>query len=141
MALDGRFRRGAVLVPALTAHHCHKIDGRQEGWPNLLLSQLPENEEAASRNAPYFDGVNFASMIRHPILFTASYTDTVAPPHAAYAAYNACPAKEKYIMDVVGFGHEGSRVESGEARRWLLNEDHEYAIPIANMTCPWSPWR
>ena len=141
MALDGRFRRGAVLVPALTAHHCHKIDGRQEGWPNLLLSQLPENEAAASRNAPYFDGVNFASMIRHPILFTASYADTVAPPHAAYAAYNACPAKEKYIMDVVGFGHEGSRVESGEARRWLLNEDHEYAIPIANMTCPWSPWR
>ena len=141
MALDGRFRRGAVLVPALTAHHCHRIDGRQEGWPNLLLSQLPENEDAASRNAPYFDGVNFASMIRHPVLFTASYTDTVAPPHAAYAAYNACPAKEKYVMDVVGFGHEGSRVESGEARRWLLNEDHEYTIPIANMTCPWSPWR
>ena len=111
MALNGGFRRGVVLAPTLAC------------------------------GADHFGGVNFASMIRHPILFTASYTDTVAPPHAAYAAYNACPAKEKYIMDVVGFGHEGSRVESGEAKRWLMNEDHEYAIPIANMTCPWSPWK
>jgi len=141
MALDGRFRRGVVFAPALTAHLCHKIDGRQAGWPNLLGSQLPENEPAAARNVPYFDGVNFASMITNQILFTASYTDTVAPPHAAYAAYNACPAKERYILDVVGFGHAGSRVEAGEAQRWLFNEDHEYTIPIANMTCPWSPWR
>jgi len=108
MALDGRFRRGVVHLPA--------------------------------RKAAHFDGVSLASMIVSPILFSACYADAGNAAHDVYAAYNACPAREKYVMDVVGFGPEGSRVESGEARRWLFNEDHEYTIPIANMTCPWSPW-
>ena len=141
MAVNGQFRKGMVGNVAATGHLCHKIDGRQPGWPGLIAAQLPENVAAAERNSQYFDGVNFASMIRNPIAFTAGYIDTVAPPHTAYAAYNACPAKVKLIYDEVGHGHEGSAVEGGEAMRWLLNDDFDITIPIANLTCPWSPWR
>ena len=119
VALNGGFRDAALYVPAITAHLCHLIDGREAGWPRLVEAQLPENTEAAKRNAPYFDGVNFASLITCPVAFTVGYIDTVAPPHAGYAAYNACPAKEKAIFGSIGFGHATSPVEGVRAKSWL----------------------
>ena len=119
VALDGRFRKAAIAVPALTAHLCHKIDGRMAGWPRLIEAQLPENVAEAERNAPYFDGVNFAAQITCPIRFTVGYVDTVAPPHAGYAAFNACPSKDKAIWGSIGFWHKTSSIESGRLSRWL----------------------
>ena len=89
------------------------------------MSQLPENVEAAKRNAPYFDGVNFASLITCPIAFMVGYIDTVAPPHAGYAAFNACPAREKAMFDSVGFGHSTSRADSVRLRSWMLDRSPE----------------
>ena len=135
MALDGGFRRGVVCVPAITAHLCHKIDERRSGWPRLVQSQLPENIAAAEANSRYFDGVNFASMITGPIVFAVGYIDMVAPPHAGYAAFNACPSKNKMMFDSVGYGHSLSKVESGEARRWIEGDAaRETPIPISNCT-------
>ena len=125
VALNGGFRNASISVPALTAHLCHLIDGREAGWPRLVEAQLPENREAAKRNAPYFDGVNFASLITCPIAFKVGYTDTVAPPHAGYAAYNACPAREKTIVGSVGFGHSTSPADSARMRSWLLDRTPE----------------
>ena len=125
VALNGGFRSASIIVPALTAHLCHLIDGREAGWPRLVESQLPENEEAAKRNAPYFDGVNFASLITCPIAFTVGYVDTVAPPHAGYAAFNACPAREKTIVGSIGFGHSTSPADSARRRSWLLDRSPE----------------
>ena len=119
VALNGGFRNAAIHVPAITAHFCNLIDGRQAGWPNLVGVQLPENREAAKRNAPYFDGVNFASLITCPVAFTVGYIDTVAPPHAGYAAYNVCPAREKALFGSIGFGHAASPVESVRLNSWL----------------------
>ena len=119
VALNGHFRKAVVAVPALTAHLCQKIDGREAGWPRLVEAQLPENRAAAERNAPYFDGVNFASRVTCPIRFSVGFIDTVAPPHAGYAAYNACPSKDKAMVDSVGFGHANSKVDSGRNRRWF----------------------
>ncbi len=119
VALNGGFRKATIAVPAITAHLCHKIDGRQSGWPNLVKSQLPENVAAAERNAPYFDGVHFASLITCPIRFTVGFTDTVAPPHAGFAALNACPSKDKDIYGSIGYGHATSKVESSRMSRWI----------------------
>ena len=121
VAINGRFKKAMFGVPALTAHLCHLIDGREAGWPRLVQVQLPENIEAAKRNAPYFDGVNFATMITCPVAFSVGYVDTVAPPHAGYSAFNVCPAREKAIFGSVGFGHAVSPVESARARIWLDN--------------------
>jgi len=122
VALNGGFRKATIAVPAITAHLCHKIDGRQSGWPNLVKSQLPENVAAAERNAPYFDGVHFASLITCPIRFSVGFTDTVAPPHAGFAAFNACPSKDKGIVGSIGFGHSTSKVDSSSLSRWLNRE-------------------
>jgi cephalosporin-C deacetylase len=122
VAINGGFRKATVAVPAITAHLCHKIDGRQSGWPNLVKSQLPENVAAAERNAPYFDGVHFASLITCPIRFSVGFTDTVAPPHAGFAAFNACPSKDKGIVGSIGFGHSTSKVDSSRLSRWLNRE-------------------
>ena len=119
VALNGGFRKATFGVPAITAHLCHKIDGRQAGWPNLVKSQLTENIPAAERNAPYFDGVHFASLITCPVRFTVGFTDTVAPPHAGFAAFNACPSKDKAIYGSIGFGHAVSKVESSQLLRWI----------------------
>ena len=86
-----------------------------------MQPQLPENIEAAKRNAPYFDGVNFATMVVCPVVFSVGYTDTVAPPHAGYAAFNACPSKDKAMFGSIGFGHKISPVDSARMRTWLGN--------------------
>ena len=119
VALDGGFRRALFAVPALTAHLCHKIDGRMAGWPRLVSSQLDANVAAAERNSQYFDGVNFASMIHCPVRFVVGYVDVVAPPHAGYAAYNACPSPEKTMVDGVGLGHATSAAVRAANMRWL----------------------
>ena len=119
VALDGGFRKALFAVPALTAHLCHRIDGRMAGWPRLVECQLDANVAAAERNAPYFDGVNFATMIRCPVRFVVGYVDVVAPPHAGYAAYNVCPADEKEMVDCVGLGHATSPEVRADGIRWL----------------------
>ena len=86
-----------------------------------MESQLLENVEAAKRNAPYFDGVNFATMITCPVAFSVGYVDTVAPPHAGYAAFNACPSRDKAMFGSIGFGHSISSVDSTRMRIWLGN--------------------
>lgn len=121
VALNGKFKKALFGVPALTAHLCHLIDGRDAGWPRLVESQKPENRAAAIKNAPYFDGVNFATMITCPVAFSVGYTDVISPPHAGYAAFNACPAKEKVMFGSIGFGHRISPDDSARMRMWLEN--------------------
>ena len=121
VAINGGFRKALIAVPALTAHLCQQIDGRKAGWPRLVEAQFPENIEAAKRNAPYFDGVNFASLITCPGAFSVGYVDVVAPPHAGYAAFNACPSREKAMFGSIGFGHATSPVDSARMRNWFGN--------------------
>ena len=123
VAINGKFRKATFAVPAITAHMCQRIDGRQAGWPALVDNQRQENIPAAERNAPYFDGVHFASLITCPVRFSVGFTDTVAPPHAGFAAFNACPSNDKKIYGSIGFGHSTSKVESSALSRWLGRDD------------------
>lgn len=102
--LNGHFTKAFVAVCAITGHYGYK-QGRQSGWPGLIMAQAKEKREAAARNAAYFDGVNFAARIRHPIRFIVGFADTTCPPVDVYAAYNVCPSKDKAIVNAIGSGH------------------------------------
>ena len=107
-ALNGHFTKAFVAVCAITGHYGYRQD-RQNGWPDLIASQAEGKRAAATRNAAYFDGVNFAARIRHPIRFLVGFADCTCPPPDVYAAYNACPSADKAIVNAIGSGHGWSR--------------------------------
>lgn len=102
--LNGHFTKAFVAVCAITGHYGYK-QKRANGWPSLIYAQAPEKRPAAERNAAYFDGVNFAARIRHPIRFIVGFADTTCPPADVYAAYNVCPSADKAIVNAIGSGH------------------------------------
>ena len=71
-------------------------------------AQVEANREriaAAERNAPYFDGANFAARIRCPVRVAVGFSDMTCPPCCVYAAYNAIPVKDKKIVHGIGMTH------------------------------------
>jgi cephalosporin-C deacetylase len=63
-------------------------------------------EESAFRTLSYFDGVNFASRIKAPALYSVGLMDTTCPPSTVYAAYN-WHAGTKEIKVYTYNNHEG----------------------------------
>lgn len=104
LGLNRRFTRGCVYVPALTGHFAH-LDGRQDGWPQFAARKLGADRAAIDRNAPYYDGVNFAQRITVPVRFAVGFSDVVCAPHAVYSAYNVCTSPDKDIVNCPGMGH------------------------------------
>ena len=104
LGLNRRFTRGCIYVPALTGHFAH-LDGRQDGWPGFRTRKLDADEAAIDRNAPYYDGVNFAQRITVPVRFAVGFSDVVCAPHAVYSAYNVCTSPDKDIVNCPGMGH------------------------------------
>lgn len=60
---------------------------------NEYLHRYPEREAQVRDTVAYFDGVNFASLIRAPLLIYIGLEDDVCPPETGYALYDAltCP--------------------------------------------------
>ena len=54
LALNGGFRKATIGFPALTAHLCDRIDGREAGWPRLVDAQ-PHAGFAAYNACPSAD--------------------------------------------------------------------------------------
>ena len=104
--LNPRFARACFAVPALTGHLAGLQD-RQAGWPFYVSQAKKDERERVLANVPYYDGVNFAAGIRHPVRFVVSLADECCPPPDVYAAYNVCPAKDKAIVNCIGAGHDG----------------------------------
>lgn len=102
--LNPRFSRACFAVPAITGHFGHRQE-RADGWPNYISFFSKEGRAAAERNASYYDGVNFAAGIKHPVRFVVGFADTCCPPPDVYAAYNICPSKDKAIINCIGAGH------------------------------------
>ncbi len=71
-------------------------------WPyeeiNDYLRTYPERAEAMRATLNYFDGINFAPLIRCPMLTYLGLGDDVCPPETGYAFHNAltCP-KELHV--------------------------------------------
>ncbi len=104
LGLNRHFTKGALFVPAITDTMGY-LAGRQSGWPRIIESQKAEDKKSAERNAPYFDGANFASRITCPVRVAVGFSDTTCPPCAVYAAYNEIPVKDKKICNGIGMTH------------------------------------
>lgn len=102
--LNGRFTRACFAVPAITGHFGDRAK-RQNGWPNLLGGLAADRRARAEANAPYYDGVSFASRLQIPVRFIVGFSDTTCPPPDVYAAFNACPSKDKAIINGIGCTH------------------------------------
>jgi cephalosporin-C deacetylase len=77
----------------------------------------------------YFDGVNFATRINAPALFSVALMDAVCPCSTVFAAYNHCASPDKDIVVWPYNGHEGGAAfQRREQLRWLRkhpdNGDH-----------------
>lgn len=117
--LNQKITNARVGVPAITDLLSDRVSKREAGWPRLIDAQLPENREAAAKNAPYFCGVNFARQIKCPIVFGVGFIDTVCPPHAGYAAFNCCPSKDKEMFHGIGHGHSIGNEASAQMDKWI----------------------
>ena len=103
--MNRHFTKGAFHVPALTDHSAHRA-GRFDGWPQFWQEQTNDVRRAAvERNAPYYDGVNFAQRIRVPVTVTCGTADSACHPHCVWTAYNQIPARGKRIMTGFAMPH------------------------------------
>lgn len=121
--LNRHFTRATIFVPALTDLLGFRQDKRESGWPRLIEGQLDENRAAAERNAPYFDGVNFARNITFPIRYLVGGADMVCPPMAGISAFNVTPSPDKAIEIVPGQGHGVSGAHYRKYAEWLKRKD------------------
>ena len=103
--LNRHFTRAVFYVPAITDTMGY-LQGRQSGWPRIIESQPNAAAKAAAeKNAPYFDGANFAARIRCPVRVAVGFADTTCAPCAVYAAFNNIPVEDKQIVHGIGMTH------------------------------------
>ena len=121
-ALNAHISKAALFVPAMTDTMGYRA-GRVSGWPKPVESQKPQFRNEAERNAPYFDGANFAMRIRIPIRIAVGFSDTTCPPCAVYAAYNGIPSEDKGIRHGLGMTHGCFREFYAELGGWLNAEN------------------
>lgn len=105
LGLNRHFTKGALFVPAITDTMGY-LAGRQSGWPKIVESQNCGDKKSAERNAPYFDGANFASRITCPVRVAVGFSDIVCAPCAVYAAYNEIKVADKGIFNGIGMTHD-----------------------------------
>lgn len=72
---------------------------------NEYLRQHSDHESLISQSVAYYDGLNFASMIRCPMLVYLGLEDDVCPPETGLAVYQAmeCP---KELITTEGCAHD-----------------------------------
>ena len=117
LGLNRHFTKGVMYVPAITDTMGY-LKGRQSGWPRVVENQREEDKAAAERNAPYFDGANFASRIACPVRVAVGFADNTCAPCAVYSAYNAIPVKDKQIVHGIGMTHSCFRKFYEELGKW-----------------------
>ena len=120
LALNHRFTKGVLFVPALTDNMAPLLVGRRSGCgPCHIFGQPKEDQATAAENAPYFDGANFASRIACPVRVVVGFADDVCPPPAIYATYNEIKSPDRKIIHGIGMGHHVSRDISKQMHDWL----------------------
>ena len=119
--LNRNFTRAAFFVPAITDTMGY-LAGRQSGWPQIVESQVVTNKAATAKNAPYFDGANFASRITCPVRVGVGFSDVTCPPCAVYAAFNEIRVKDKGIVHGFGMTHDCYGWIYNDLFKWLREE-------------------
>jgi cephalosporin-C deacetylase len=72
---------------------------------NDYLRQYPEREAAVRETFNYFDGINFAPLIRCPMQINLGLRDDVCPPETGFAIYDALTC-EKVLHTYSGCAHD-----------------------------------
>lgn len=85
---------------------------------NDYLRQYPDHEPLVRETLNYFDGVNFAPMIKGDMFIYIGLEDDVCPPETGYALYNAltCP-KELHTFE--NCAHDAGRF-------WVMPKVEEF---------------
>ena len=118
-ALNGRFSKAAIYVPALCDHFGWKAN-RRCGWPHLMDRADSARRAALAGTAPYYDAVHFAARLRIPVRFAVGLADTTCPPESVYAAYNALPSADKAIVNGLGMPHRVYDSVRAALEKWEL---------------------
>ena len=105
--LNKHFTSAVLHVPALS-DILGFLGGHASGWPRPIEETPADKRDLALRNAPYFDGANFARRTTCPIRVSVGFIDTACNPASVYAAFNVCASKDKAISDGIGMGHFGA---------------------------------
>jgi cephalosporin-C deacetylase-like acetyl esterase len=111
---------GLVVSCSTHCDHTGPVIGRVAGWPKIveIRNGVPDSRQVKA--ARYIDGVNFASKIKCPTLFSACFLDDACPPTGIYAAYNSL-AGPKEINNEVTTGHIHTENFKDMSYRWLSN--------------------
>jgi len=116
-ALNHTFTKASFKVPAITDTMGY-LKGRQSGWPSITEKNKNELKATVEKNAPYFDGANFASRVKCPVMVLVGFGDTTCAPCAVYAAYNELKC-EKEILYGAGMGHKCYPELSKKVEEWM----------------------
>ena len=104
-ALESNVTIALVDVPAFCELQAWR-KGRQTGFRGVPAALL--KDERAAKAMAYYDGVNFARLIRCPIYVCTGFTDNICYPSNVLAFYNAIPQEtEKYLTTNPYTGHGG----------------------------------
>jgi cephalosporin-C deacetylase len=99
-----------VCVPA-GADTNGDLHGRKAGYPNW-----PADNPDAMKTALYFDGVNFASRIKAPVMAGMGFIDTTSPPAGIWTALNQIPGPKEPLP--------------------MIESEHDNLTPQQERACP-----
>lgn len=130
LGLNRHFTKGALFVPAITDTMGY-LAGRQSGWPRPVDDGPDEGRQARERNAPYFDGANFASRIRCPVRVAVGFSDIVCAPCAVYAAFNEIRVADKGIVHGIGMTHDCFASVYSELGKWQREPSNPLEVVLS----------
>ena len=98
---------------------------------SCYLRAYPDREQQMLETLRYFDGVNFASRIKCPMVVGIALEDEVCPPETSYAAYDRLAGeRELWLFPESGHGnaHDYPRQETEWLERRIAASKAEWAV-------------
>ena len=121
-ALDQRVTFYAPVHAAL-CDHTNSLRGIACGWPHYFYWNKGKGQEKQIEVSRYYDGVNFARLIRNSQKgwFSFGYNDDVVPPTTAWSTYNTVTGP-KEISPYKQTWHFWYQEQWDEWEDWLLKQ-------------------
>ncbi len=121
-ALDQRITFYAPVHAAL-CDHTNSLRGIACGWPHYFYWNKGKGQEKQMEVSRYYDGVNFARLIRNSQKgwFSFGYNDDVVPPTTAWSTYNTVTGP-KEISPYKQTWHFWYQEQWDEWEDWLLKQ-------------------
>ena len=121
-ALDPRITYYAPVHAAL-CDHTNSLRGAACGWPHYFYWNKGKDQEKQIEVSRYYDGVNFARLIRpsQKGWFSFGYCDDVVPPTTAWATYNVVKGP-KEISPYQMTWHFWYQEQWDEWEQWMLDQ-------------------